>query len=57
MNYETVCNPVPGAEVDGLTSFATRTAQSSRHAAGVTAENAATILMHLALVHGLREGR
>ena len=34
MNYETICNPVPGAEVDGFNFFRDQTAPSSRDAVG-----------------------
>ena len=67
MNYETVCNPVPGAEVDGFNFFRDRNGTIIARCCwcmigfDVTAENAATIrpmmIMHLELVHRLREGR
>jgi hypothetical protein len=67
MNYETVCNPVPGAEVNGFNFFrdqdGTIVARCYWCMIGfdVTAENAATIrsmmIMHLELVHRMREGR
>ena len=57
MNYETICNPVPGAEVDGFNFFrdqnGTIVARCCWCMIGfdVTAENAATIrpmmIMHL----------
>jgi hypothetical protein len=65
MNYETICNPVPGAEVEGFNFFRDRKGSIIArccwcligfHAA---AENAATVrsmmIIHLELVHGLRE--
>lgn len=67
MNYETVCGPVPGAEVNGFNFFrdqdGTIIARCCWCMIGfdVTAENAATIrsmmIMHLELVHRMREGR
>ena len=67
MNYETVCNPVPSAEVNGFNFFrdqdGTIIARCCWCMIGfdVTAENAATIrsmmIMHLELVHRMREGR
>ena len=67
MNYETVCDPVPGAEVNGFNFFrdqdGTIIARCCWCMIGfdVTAENAATIrsmmIMHLELVHRMREGR
>ena len=67
MNYETVCNPLPGAEVNGFNFFrdqdGTIIARCCWCMIGfdVTAENAATIrsmmIMHLELVHRMREGR
>ena len=61
MNYETTSEPVPGAEVGGLTSFATE--RHDRRAMlwcmigfDVTGKNVATIrpmmIIHLKLVHG-----
>jgi hypothetical protein len=34
MNYETVCNPVPGAEVNGFNFFRDQDGTSSRDAVG-----------------------
>ena len=67
MNDETIRNPVPGAEVDGFNFFRDRNGSVIARCCwcligfDVTANNAATIrpmmIMHLALVHGLRERR
>jgi hypothetical protein len=67
MNDETVCNPVPGAEVDGFNFFRDRNGSVIARCCwcligfDAAAENAATVrsmmIIHLELVHGLREGR
>ena len=67
MNDETICNPVPGAEVDGFNLFhdqkGTIVARCCWCMIGfdVTAENTRTIrpmmIIHLELVHGVRKGR
>jgi hypothetical protein len=67
MDYETICNAVPGAEVDGFNFFRDQNGTIIARCCwcmigfDVTAENTATIrpmmIMHLELVHGLREGR
>ena len=67
MNDETICNPVPGAEVDGFNFFhdqnGTIVARCCWCMIGfdVTAENTRTIrpmmIIHLKLVHGVRKGR
>ena len=49
MNYETICNPVPGAEVDGFNFFRDQNGRIVARCCwcmigfDVTAENAATI--------------
>jgi hypothetical protein len=65
MNHETICSPVPGAEVDSFNFFREQNGSVIARCClclmrfDVTAENAATIrsmmIMHLGLVHGLRE--
>ena len=67
MNYETICNPVPGAKVDGFNFLRDQNGTIIARCCwcmigfDVAAETAATIrpmmIMHLELVHGLREGR
>ena len=67
MNRETICNPVQGADVDGFNFFRDQNGIIIVRCCwcmigfDITAENAATIrpmmIMHLELVHGLREGR
>ena len=66
MNYETICNPIPDAEVDGFNFFRDQNGTIIARCCwcmigfDVTTENAATIrpmmIMHLQLVHGLRGG-
>ena len=67
MNDETICNPVPGAEVDGFNFFRDRNGSVIARCCwcligfDAAAENAATVrsmmIIHLELVHGLRYRR
>ena len=62
MNYETTCEPVPGAEVDGFNFFRDQNGMIVARCCwcmigfDVTAKNVATIrpmmIIHLELVHG-----
>ena len=67
MNYETICDPVKAAEVHGFNFFRDQNGSVTARCCwclvgfDVTTENAETVrammIMHLELVHGLREGR
>ena len=67
MNHETICDPVPGAEVDGFNFFRDQNGSVIARCClclirfDVMAESAATVrsmmIMHQELVHGLREER
>ena len=66
MNFETICKPVPDADVDGFNFFRDQNGTIIARCCwcmigfDVTAENAPTIrpmmIMHLQLLHGLRGG-
>jgi hypothetical protein len=66
-DHDTLCDPVPSAEVDGFNFFRDQNGSVSARCCWcligfeVTAENAATVrsmmIMHLELVHRLREAR
>ena len=65
MNHETIFDPVPGTDVDGFNFFREQNGSVIARCClclmgfDVPAENAATVrsmmIMHLELVHGLRE--